>query len=78
MIPVKFLVQSKGIIGVNMLRIADHKPHKIEHTLRKVGEWAEKGIFTPHVSSTFKVDHIHEAHRYLENRNSMGKVVVEW
>jgi NADPH2:quinone reductase len=78
LIPARFLVQSKGLIGVNMLRIADYKPKALERTLNNVYQLAQKGELKPHVGGRFKVDQISEAHRFLENRSSMGKVVVEW
>jgi NADPH2:quinone reductase len=76
--PLMLMVPSKAIIGINMLRIADEKPAIIERCLKAVVELTNEGIFTPTVSKVFPVAAIGEAHEYLANRKSIGKVVMEW
>lgn len=76
--PVEFMLSSKGMIGVNMLRIADNRPNVLKRCLDNVVKLVEEGVLDPTVGKVFKVDKLAEAHDYLEMRKSMGKVTVEW
>lgn len=76
--PAFMLLNSRAIIGVNMLRIADHKPDVLKRCMENVVELADKGLITPYVGAKFKVDEIAKAHAYLESRKSIGKIVMEW
>jgi NADPH:quinone reductase-like Zn-dependent oxidoreductase len=76
--PIQMLMGSRAIIGVNMLRIADNRPHIFKHCLDNVIDMAAKGIIQPHVDKVFGVQDIAQAHDYLESRQSIGKVVVSW
>lgn len=77
-IPIGLMMRSKSIIGVNMLKIADNKPYVIHTCLNAVVElWKNKKI-QPLVKYQFNATQISEAHELLENRNSVGKIVVFW
>lgn len=76
--PAFLLMQSRAVIGVNMLRVADHKPMLLKHCLQSVVELAEKGEIDPVVGAVFNADQLGEAHAYVEGRKSMGKVIVKW
>lgn len=76
--PIALLMQSKSIITVNMLRIADHKPDIFQHLLQSVVQLAKDGVLNPVVSKTFPAENIAEAHDYLESRQSIGKVTLSW
>ncbi len=76
--PIQLLMSSKAIIGVNMLKIADNRPHILSLCLREVLKMTEDGIIVPTVGKIFSADKIAEAHDYLENRQSVGKVVMAW
>jgi NADPH:quinone reductase-like Zn-dependent oxidoreductase len=39
---------------------------------------AEKGIITTYIDKVFKADEIALAHDYLESRQAIGKVVIEF
>jgi len=76
--PIMFIMDSKGTIGVNMLRIGDHKPDTLKRCMNGVVKLAEEGILKPHIGGTFPVERIGDAHELLGSRNSIGKVVIEW
>ena len=71
-------MKSNGIIGVNMLRIADHKPEVLKRCLENVARLAAAGELKPLVGGVFSAHELHKAHTFLESRSSMGKVVVTW
>ena len=76
--PIMFIMESKGTIGVNMLRIGDHKPDTLKRCLEGVVKLIGDGVLKPHIGGTFKADQIAEAHDLLGSRNSIGKIVIEW
>ena len=76
--PLQLLMTSKAIIGVNMLKIADNRPHLFKHCIDNVIRMAAEGIIKPKMDKVFKATDIVQAHEYLESRQSIGKVAVEW
>ena len=76
--PVSLIVNSKGVLGVNMLKIADHKPRILQETLQKVVDLAIEGKIKPLVGKEYKAEEIAAAHEYLESRQSIGKIVLHW
>lgn len=73
-----FMMQSKSLIGVNMLRIADSKPNTLKRCLENVVRLYEEGIFKPQSGKIFKAVDISEAHKYMESRKSIGKIACKW
>lgn len=76
--PLSLLTRSQGIIGINMLRIADDKPQLLSSCLQKVVELATHGEVKPHVDRVFHASEIAKAHEWVAGRNSVGKVVLSW
>jgi NADPH:quinone reductase-like Zn-dependent oxidoreductase len=72
------LLNSRSIIGVNMLRISDENPVIIQRCLDGVIDAFSKGMLKPHVHKTFPHTQLADAHKELEGRASMGKIVVKW
>lgn len=76
--PAVFMMNSKSLIGVNMLKIADNKPEILRRCLQNVVGLIEQEVFTPNGGKVFQVSEIAEAHRQLENRGSTGKIACAW
>jgi NADPH2:quinone reductase len=76
--PAQFMMSSKSMIGVNMLKIADNKPNVLKRCLENVVRLVEEGVFKPQGGKIFKAEDIAEAHKYLEQRKSIGKVACTW
>ncbi|MBN4073006.1 zinc-binding dehydrogenase [Crocinitomix catalasitica] len=77
-IPIGLMMRSKSVIGVNMLKIGDNNPKVLTRCLRNVVELVKTNQLNPYVGAKFNASQIAEAHDLLENRNSIGKVVVYW
>ena len=77
-IPIGLMMRSKGIVGVNMLKVADFKPHIIERCMTAVVDLAKEGKINPHIDKVYPVEEIAKAHAHLESRNSIGKIAVKW
>jgi len=76
--PIPLIAQSQSMVGVNMLKIADHKPMVLKEVMTQVGRLTEKGIIRPVLGKTFPADHIAQAHDFLESRQSTGKIALLW
>lgn len=76
--PALFMMNSKSLIGVNMLKIADNKPETLKRVLENVVKLYDQKVFVPAEGKIFKAEEIAEAHKYLEGRKSTGKVACVW
>lgn len=76
--PLGFVMTSKSMIGVNMLRIGDDRPQVLKRCLENVVTQVEENRLDPKVSKIFKIDELTEALNYLRSRKSIGKVSVLW
>ncbi|CAN5374249.1 medium chain dehydrogenase/reductase family protein [soil metagenome] len=76
--PIELLTNSKSLLGVNMLRIADNKPEILGRCIKAVVELTEAGVLNPIVGKTFPHTELAQAHEYLASRQSVGKVAVLW
>ena len=76
--PVSVLVQSQGILGVNMLKVADYRPEIIQRTLKSVLYLLKKHEIEPYVGKEYHANDIHAAHEFFESRQSIGKIVMHW
>lgn len=76
--PIPMLMQSKSILMVNMLVLADNKPQLFQHHLEAVASLAAGSKIVPHVSKVFDFKDIALAHEFVESRQSTGKVALSW
>lgn len=76
--PAQFMMSSKSLLGVNMLRIGDEKPDLLRHCLEGVMKLHDAGVFIPAEGKIFSASQIAEAHRYLQERKATGKVALKW
>jgi NADPH2:quinone reductase len=77
-LPIGLMMQSKSLIGVNMLKIADSYPDIISTSLKEVVQLHQLNKITPHVGGVFTQHEIVAAHDLLESGKSMGKITVRW
>jgi NADPH:quinone reductase-like Zn-dependent oxidoreductase len=78
LLPIALMMQSKSLIGVNMLKIGDHKPEALERALKNSMQLVKEGKLKPHVGARFNAAEIGKAHALLESRGSVGKIVLYW
>ncbi len=75
---VSLLLKSQGVTGVNMLRIADNRPDALNTCLKGVVAQIKSGELNPTIGGKYSINDLVEAHDFLGNRQSMGKVAVYW
>ena len=74
--PIKMLETSRGFFGVNILRIFDHRPELGSLLLRRAFELAGAGNARPVIAAEIPLESAGEAHRLLEGRSTIGKVLL--
>ena len=76
--PIQLLTQSKSILGISMLKLMTEHPQLLRTMLDKVLKLLhEKKIGMP-IGKSFTIDELFQAHMYLQNRKSIGKIAVKW
>jgi NADPH:quinone reductase-like Zn-dependent oxidoreductase len=53
-----------------------HEPEKVREWMQAIMAGVSEGWIRPHVDKTFSFAQAGEAHRYLEERKNIGKVVL--
>lgn len=76
--PIQLLMNSRAMIGVNMLHVADDRPEVLARSMKAVVDLWKAGEIKPVVGAEFTSDQLAQAHEYVEGRRSVGKVVVKW
>lgn len=76
--PGLLMMVSKAIIGVNMLKVAENKPEVLFSVLNELIALEKKGLIKHCAGKEYPVAQLAEAHAALENRGTIGKVVVRW
>jgi NADPH2:quinone reductase len=76
--PLNIMASSKTITGINMLKIALHKPAAFKRCLDNVVKLYDEGVFKPLVGGVFPASEIGKAHELLEKRLTSGKITVLW
>jgi len=76
--PGLLMMASKAIIGINMLKVGQNKPQVLMRVLNEVVSLAGKGLIKPAAGKEYRAEQLVEAHNALENRSTMGKLVVRW
>lgn len=77
-IPVFLMMQSKSMIGVNMLKIADSKPEVLKLCMEEVIALYQSGKITTENGGDFNFTEMNKAHLLLESGKSIGKIAVHW
>jgi NADPH:quinone reductase-like Zn-dependent oxidoreductase len=76
--PAFLIMQSRAVIGVNMLRIADLRPDLIQDCLQGVLELYRAKKIKPVSGGEYPLDQLAHAHQLLEDRKTVGKLAVRF
>ena len=73
--PLGLMNRNKGVFGLNLGHMWG-EGEKVAAWTREVMRGVHEGWIKPHVDRTFTFDEIADAHRYIEARKNIGKVVL--
>lgn len=69
------LNRNRGVFGLNLGHMW-HEPEKVAVWMRDILRGVEEGWVQPYVDQAFSFEEVGKAHRYLEERKNIGKVVL--
>lgn len=73
--PLGLMNRNKGVFGLNLGHMWG-EGEKVAGWTREIMHGVQQGWVRPHVDRTFSFDEIADAHRYMEARKNIGKVVL--
>ena len=73
--PLGLLNKNRGVFGLNLGHMW-HEPEKVALWMRDILRGVEEEWIRPHVDQTFSFAEVGKAHRRLEERKNIGKVVL--
>ena len=73
--PLSLLDKNRGVFGVNLGHLW-HEPEKATSWMNAILQGVEDGWVRPRVDKTFTFEEAGEAHRYIEERMNIGKVIL--
>ena len=73
--PLRLASSSKAVIGLNLLRLWDSRG-TLDDLVTPLRDWMEAGALEPVVAAAFPLERGSDAHRFLQERRNVGKVVL--
>ena len=73
--PLSLLDKNRGVYGVNLGHLW-HEPEKAQRWTKAILQGVEDVWVRPHVDSTFPLEKAADAHRHMEERKNIGKVIL--
>ena len=73
--PIGLMNKNRGVFGVNLGHLWK-EGEKIRKWFQAILTGVEEGWILPHVDRTFPFSRAAEAHRYIETRQNMGKIIL--
>jgi NADPH:quinone reductase-like Zn-dependent oxidoreductase len=73
--PFALFNKNRSVFGLNLGHLW-HEPEKIALWMRDIVRGVEEGWISPYVDRAFTFDQVGEAHKFLEERKNVGKVVL--
>ncbi len=78
LMPIFLMMKSKSVLGVNMLKLGDHRPELVARCLAEVVQAHGRGQLKPQVHAELPAERLVEAHQALAGGATMGKVALRW
>jgi NADPH:quinone reductase-like Zn-dependent oxidoreductase len=73
--PMQMMPASKAVIGLNMLTLWDEFG-TVDEYLEPLRKWMAEGKIRPVVAEAFPLERGADAHRFMQERKNVGKVVL--
>ena len=73
--PLSLMNRNKGVFGLNLGHMWG-EGEKVSGWMREIMNGVAEGWIRPHVDRGFPFDQVADAHRYIEARKNIGKVVL--
>lgn len=74
--PAQLLLESRTMVGVNLLRVADYRQDLLEFAMKEVVRMTAEGKLHPHVGGMYDAKDLAKAQEDLEKRRTIGKIGI--
>jgi NADPH:quinone reductase-like Zn-dependent oxidoreductase len=74
--PVSLMNNNRAVLGINMNHFGVKNPDSLSRDLDQILAWVQGGKLHPRVDRTFPLGDAAAAHRYIQERKNIGKVVL--
>ena len=74
--PLRLMDENKGVLGVNVGHLW-HKPHLVRGWAEQILAWYGEGKVAPQIDRAFPFAQAPDAHQYLHDRKTIGKILLE-
>jgi len=72
---IKLMNENRSVMGLNLLHWWDERG-SLEEVMESLVDLLERGVIKPVVAETFPFERAADAHRYIQERRNVGKVVL--
>ena len=76
--PIPLMMKSTSMVGVNMLKVADHNPTILSYHLNRCFSLYSQKQLAPLPAKRYHHTQLAEAHEWLESGKSTGKITIYW
>lgn len=77
-VPILWMIQSRSLVGVNMLRVGEQRPQQLAECLQATVRAQAEGVLRPHVDRTWPATELPAALAALGRGDTRGKVALRW
>ena len=67
----------RAVLGFSLGTTRNHRPELLRGTAERIMSYLAEGRLNMKIGKRFKIEEVAEAHRFVENRRSTGKVLLE-
>jgi len=74
--PRRLFFENRSIVGFHLGHAFEHNPERVEPSMEELSELLKEGTLDVIVGKEFPLEGAAEAHKYIEDRRSSGKVIL--
>lgn len=74
--PLKLMNDNKAVMGVNLGHMWEHA-YLMRDWMAQIVAWYDEALFRPYVDKVYKFEEAASAHRYIQERKNVGKVLLK-
>lgn len=73
--PFRLMHDNKSVMGINMTNLWQH-PELQREWMAQIIAWYDEALLRPNIDKTFRFEEVVAAHRYVQNGENVGKIVL--
>jgi NADPH:quinone reductase-like Zn-dependent oxidoreductase len=74
--PLQLMNDNKGVLGVNIGHMWENAG-MLQPWMNQIIDWYDQALFRPHIDRVFPFTQAPEAHHYIQDRQNIGKVLLQ-